>query len=416
MTLLDPTVGLAGHADRPALRRCVSVDPAEFAARYWGSRPLLSQAHPSRFTDLFGLAAVDELIAERGLRTPFLRVVKEGRVVAVDRYAGGGGAGAEVADQILDERIVGLVADGATLVLQGLHRVWPPLVDFAVGLRADVGHPVQVNAYLTPAGNRGLATHYDTHDVFVMQVAGHKRWQVHPPVLPHPLPRQPWGSHADEVAATATGPATVDSVLNPGDALYLPRGWLHRAEAVGDVSLHLTVGIKTITRYALVELLLELAADESALRAPLPLGVEVAEPVDIADDLAATVAVLRDWLGTVTAQEVADRLRARYWPASRPAPLRPLVQAEAIRSVTTETRVRVRPGLRWNMGADPADRVVLRVFDRSVSFPANCETALRQVLNGLPWRVGSLAGLDHPDDRVMLVRRLLREGIVVTAD
>ena len=116
--------------------------------------------------------------------------------------AGGGGAGAEVADQVLDERIVGLVADGATLVLQGLHRVWPPLVDFAVRLRTDVGHPVQVNAYLTPAGNSGLATHYDTHDVFVLQVAGRKRWLVHPPVLPHPLPRQPWGGHADEVTAT----------------------------------------------------------------------------------------------------------------------------------------------------------------------------------------------------------------------
>jgi ribosomal protein L16 Arg81 hydroxylase len=416
MTLLDPTVELAGHVDRPALRRCVSVDPAEFAARYWGSRPLLSGNHASGFTDLLDLAAVDELIAERGLRTPFLRVVKEGRVLAVDRYTGGGGAGAEVADQVLDERIVGLVADGATLVLQGLHRVWPPLVDFAVRLRTDVGHPVQVNAYLTPAGNRGLATHYDTHDVFVLQVAGRKRWLVHPPVLAHPLPRQPWGGHADEVTATATSPATVDSVLNPGDALYLPRGWLHRAEAVGEVSLHLTVGVKTISRYALVELLLELAAEDPALRVPLPLGVEVAEPADIADDLAATVAVLRDWLGTVTAQEVADHLRARYWPASRPAPLRPLVQAETIRSLTTETRVRVRPGLRWQLRGERADRVVLGVFDRSVSFPAQCEAALRQVLGGSPWRVGSLAGLDHPDDCVVLVRRLLCEGIVVTAD
>ena len=78
-------------------------------------------------------------------------------------------------------------------------------MDFARDLGAALAQPLQVNAYLTPPGNQGFATHYDTHDVFVLQVDGRKRWRIHPPVLPDPLERQPWGGRADEVAAPPTG-------------------------------------------------------------------------------------------------------------------------------------------------------------------------------------------------------------------
>ena len=77
-----------------------------------------------------------------------------------------------------------LFADGHTVVLQGLHRLWPPLIEFAGALTTDLGHPVQVNAYITPASSQGFSAHYDVHDVFVLQVAGEKRWRIHEPVHP----------------------------------------------------------------------------------------------------------------------------------------------------------------------------------------------------------------------------------------
>jgi len=96
--------------DRPALRRCIRIDPEEFAAGYWATRPLLSPAADD-FGDLFSLAAVDELTSTRGLRTPFLRVARDGRVVEPARFTRGGGAGAEIADQVADDRLAELFAD-----------------------------------------------------------------------------------------------------------------------------------------------------------------------------------------------------------------------------------------------------------------------------------------------------------------
>nr|MDT0657513.1 cupin domain-containing protein [Micromonospora sp. DSM 115978] len=412
-------------ATRPALTRCVAIEPAKFATAHWGRAPLLSRAAdlagPAGFTDLFSPAAADDLLSRRGLRTPFLRVARDGQVLPAARYTGGGGAGAEIADQVLDEKVLELYAGGATLVLQGLHRTWAPLIDFTRELGTALGQPLQVNAYLTPAGNQGFGTHYDTHDVFVLQVDGHKHWRVHEPVLPDPLERQPWGGRADEVTAVADGPPAIDVVLSPGDALYLPRGWLHSAAAQDASSLHLTVGVRALTRYTIVEELLGLAAEDRRLRGSLPFGVDVADPHQVEPELTETVEALREWLLRADPTSVADRLRRRAWPASRPAPIRPLAQAAAITDLDPDSLLVPRDGLRWRLvpaaGGDPDDgaRVILRLFDRAISFPGQCALALRAFLDGGVTRVGDLPGLDTDADKLVLARRLLREAVAVPA-
>jgi len=410
------TDGTPGGPHRTVLSRCIGVEPAKFAAAYWGRGPLLSRAGeragPAGFADLLSLEAVDELLSRRGLRTPFLRVAKQGEVLPVGRYTGSGGAGAEIGDQVIDDKIMQLYAEGATLVLQGLHRIWPPLIDFTRRLGDELRQPLQVNAYLTPAGNKGFATHYDTHDVFVLQVDGTKRWRIHAPVLPDPLEGQAWGERAEEIGATAEGPAALDVVLSPGDVLYLPRGWLHSAEAQGERSLHLTVGIRALTRYAIVEELLALAADDARLRATLPLGLDVADAEAIEPELTETVEALRDWLLTAEPAALAERLRARSWPSARPAPLSPVAQLDFIERLTPQSRIAVRDGLRWQLVEDGPDHAVLRLVGRTLRFPAYCAPAVRTALGGGVLRVGDLP-LDDDADRLVLARRLLREALVV---
>ncbi|HEY9376374.1 MAG TPA: cupin domain-containing protein, partial [Jiangellaceae bacterium] len=318
------------------MSRCVHLDPDEFADSYWGRTLLHSTAvdlaaagRIPGFADLLSSDDVDELLSRRGLRTPFLRVVRDGTVLPPREFTGPGGAGAEIADQIIDEKVLDQYADGATLVLQGLHRLWPPLIEFAGALSAELVAPVGVNAYTTPPGGRGFATHYDTHDVFVLQVAGRKRWRIHQPVRPDPLERQPSGGIADEVGAVSDSPAVFDAILAAGDSLYLPRGWLHSAVALGEQSLHLTVGVRAMNRFAIVESLMDMASDDAALRSGFPLGFDVTDASQLAPHLEATVEALTNWMRRIDAGSVAERLRERAWPAMRPAPIRPLAQTAA---------------------------------------------------------------------------------------
>jgi ribosomal protein L16 Arg81 hydroxylase len=332
-------------------------------------------------------------------------------VAPAGRYTRSGGTGALVGDQVADDRVLELFLDGHTVVLQGLHRLWPPLIDFAGALTTDLGHPVQVNAYVTPASSQGFSAHYDVHDVFVLQVAGEKRWRIHQPVLEAPSRDQPWTDHRAAVAARAEEPAVIDAVLRPGDALYLPRGYLHAAEALGGVTCHLTVGVHPVTRQHVLDALLAIAVDEPALRSSLPMGVDLGDPAAVEDDLKATVAALTERLRTIGAVDVATRLGDPLVDSNRPAPVAPLAQAAALQALAADSVLRSRGHLRHLVTTD-GDEVVVRVSDRTLRLPANAAKAVRALLDGEQVRVADLPGLDLPD-ALELARRLVRESVVV---
>ncbi|MEU1364443.1 cupin, partial [Micromonospora zamorensis] len=109
------------------------------------------------------------------------------------------------------------------------------------------------------------------------------------------------------------------------------------------------------------------------------------------------------------------RLRQRAWPAARPAPIRPLAQADAVAALDADSRVTARPGLRWQLVPHGSDTVALRLFDRTITLPGDCEAAARVLLSGAVTRVGDLPGLPDDADRVTLTRRLLREAVLVPA-
>ena len=398
---------------RPALTRCIGVDAGEFATTYWSKRPLLSTADrlPAAFDDLFSQEAADELLSRRGLRTPFIRVAKDGAVVDQARYTRPGGVGAMVGDQVADDRILELFLDGNTVVLQGLHRLWPPVIDFAGALTTDLGHPVQVNSYITPRSSTGFSAHYDVHDVFALQITGEKRWRIHPPVHLDPLRDQPWTDRRSDVAARATEAPCLEAVLRPGDALYLPRGYLHAAEALGEVSIHLTVGVHPVTRHAVLEAITALAADEPALRSSLALGVDVSDPAQIEADVAATAEALVNRLRTVTTAQVADRLAARVVPGNRPAPIAPLAQADAALQLDETTILEVRPHMRYAVRIE-GDHLVLTLPDRRLQLPVATAKAVKALLDGARLPVAELPGLDR-EDALVLAARLVREAVVV---
>ena len=396
-----------------ALARCMTIPAERFAAEYWSKQPLLTPATESGadYTDLIDTAAIDELLSRRGLRTPFIRIAKQGKVIPAREFTRSGGLGARVSDQVADDKVLGLVADGATLVLQALHRNWPPLMRFGATLSAELGHPVQINCYLTPPQNQGFAPHYDTHDVFVLQVLGRKRWVVHRPVLTDPLPGQDWEQHRAAVTARSAEPPLLDLTLQPGDALYLPRGFIHSAMAQGETSIHLTVGVHPVTRHTLLKHLLAEAAGESSLRASLPLGGDLADEARLADQLRETVQAFVAFAGAGRLPQVAGRLADELADSTRPDPIEPMAQLAALAALTPSAGFRLRPGLRVRLERSP-DAVLVKAIDTSLSLPLSAESALKLVLSGEPVSAAGLPGLDD-DAALALVRRLLTAAILV---
>jgi hypothetical protein len=399
-----------------ALRRCTALPRAVVARSWWGRAASLSRAEElgdTGFADLITLEDIDRLVARQGLRTPFLRLARDGETVPERRYTRGGGVGATIADQIADDQVTRLFADGSTIVLQALHRTHGPLIDFAGQLTAELGHPVQVNAYVTPPQSRGFDHHYDVHDVFVLQVAGEKRWEVHHPVREHPARDEPWTDHREDVARVVrTQDPVLDDVLRPGDALYLPRGFIHAASALGGVSAHLTVGIHPWTGLHVVDAVLPTAKARAELRAPLDLGVDLGSEDDIRrhvdavlDALARHIEDLRRSPDALAA--VAATLARRADQSGRGEPVGPLRQSSTLATLTSRTVLRLRRGVRADLHEHDG-QIELRTAETTVRMPRTVRDALERLVGGDLVPAGDL-GTEHS-------ATLLRQALAVAAD
>ncbi len=393
-----------------ALARCVG-DVEAFAATHWGTAPLRRSGGGDTFDDLLSLADVDHIVATTAPRRPAVRVVRDGEPIDPARYTRTAQVGGERVDGLVDPaRVFDLFADGATIVLQSLQRTWAPLGRFCRQLERELVHPVQANAYLTPAGAAGLAPHHDTHDVLVLQVTGHKHWVVHEPLVDAPLKHQRAAG-----AAAADQPVLFEAEVGPGDVLYLPRGFIHAARAQASVSLHLTIGVLASTVADVAHDVVRRAIDaDPDLRRSLPIGA-AQDPALLADIVRATGAALAARVGALDAGPVAADLGRRLTAGRRPPLEGQLQQLAGLPAISDDTCVRRRPGSTWRC-EQPAGEVRLVLADRTVILPVALAAALDRLAPGDPVAVRDLADLLDGPSRLVLVRRLVREGALVATD
>lgn len=371
---------------RDPLARCVG-DVKEFLAEYWGQRPLLRRAEQSGadYSDLLDVAGVDHLVTSAGLRTPAFRLIKDGSPLDPSTYTMtpqiGGVAVTGLADPA---KILAAVDDGATLVLQGLHRFAAPLQQLVRGIESGLGHPCQVNAYFTPPGSRGLAVHSDSHDVFVLQCFGSKRWEIH-------APDGVW-----------------DVVLSPGDALYMPKGTPHAATAQDTLSGHLTVGILSQTWRDLLTGTVRDALAGAPFDDALPVGWH-RDPSLVGAALRERLDDLRRRLDDLDVEAEAVRRSDRFLTRRPPVLAGGLVDRTRLRGLADATTVRRRSGAICETRYD-GDALVLLLGDRRVTMPRWLESAVARLSSGDDVLVGDLP-IDA-QSRLVLVRRLVREGLL----
>jgi Cupin superfamily protein len=380
-----------------ALERCLEpVAAEEFLARHWERRPLVvPRAEPGRFDDLLSEADVERLIGSGGLRYPAFRLVREGSQIDVGSYTRDVPWRPPITGSADAGRIAAEWEAGATIVLQALHLTWRPLAVFCRHVERALGHPVQTNAYYTPKGSQGFAVHHDTHDVFVLQVAGEKRWRLYEPLLELPLESQRWSKELGE-----PGEPTEDLTLSAGDTLYLPRGWLHEAATSDADSLHLTVGIKVYTWTDAFKAAVADCAQELGFRRAVPTdGIGGEELLDR----------LRERLDP---DAVSSRMHRRFVTSRAPILDDQLSQVRALAWLGVETLVERRRTVISNLAA--TDGGVALIFEgKEVRFPTSAKMDVQFCAEvEEPFTPSDLPGDLDEEGRLVLVRRLVREGFL----
>ena len=386
-------------ASDAALGRAIEPVGADaFLAGYWERKPLhVARGEPGRFDDLLSARDVERQMSEPGLRAPGFRLVNAGekldqRAYTVDlpwRPKPFTGSADHLAVLREFER-------GATVVLQGLHLTSTPLARYCRELEAFLEHPVQANAYYTPARSQGLPVHHDTHDVLVLQVSGSKRWLVYDPVFALPLKHQRYRPELGE-----PGPSVLDVVLRAGDTLYLPRGWLHEALTSEEDSLHVTVGVGVITWLDALRAVLAECEDDVEFRRSVPADGEGG--AELAERLAARL----------EPEHVAEIVRTKLVGGRRPILDGQLDDLRRLAQLSAGSVVARRETVIASLDELANGRCALVFEGRRVLFPAQAREELAALVEASsPLRLADLPGRLDDEGRLVLARRLVREGFL----
>lgn len=126
-----------------------------------------------------------------------------------------------------------LLVQGVDLHLPAAHRLLSRF-RFASDAQLD---DVMIS-YATDGG--GVGPHIDSYDVFLLQLAGRRRWRVGRIARPELVPDMP-------LKLLANFEPEMEWMLDAGDMLYLPPGWAHEGVADGEC-LTASIGFRAPTR------------------------------------------------------------------------------------------------------------------------------------------------------------------------
>jgi hypothetical protein len=171
--------------------------------------------------------------------------------------------------------------------------------------------------------------------------------------------------------------------------MYLPRGWLHQALTSGSDSLHITVGVNV--RRWIDEAHAELDAQEQELA--FRETIDGDEPPE---------------LPALDAHAVRHRARERFVRSRRPILDGQLSELRALDELTVETVLERRDTVIADL-----DGTRLVFEGRDISFPNRLAAELEfLVTTAGPFRATDLPGPLDEDGRLVLLRRLVREGFL----
>ncbi len=361
----------------------------DFMESYWESQPLhVSRKDTGHFSHLLSVEGIKSFVDDNAVIYPSVLVVNSRSAIPVADYTN---------DQreVYADKLFQQHENGGTIIVNEVHRKFAAVSELCAQVNKGYQLRCQANAYLSPPGNQGFHTHYDTHDVFVLQVAGRKTFRFYPSDIELPFTDDTYHPDGD-----SSGDALEHVELSAGDTLYIPRGMVHDALASeGEPSLHITLGVFPFVVRDLLQGMIQVAAERDV---KLRTSVEL----DTAGEMAATVKkfsedVFKEDVYAEAVSRLADEVAVDCYQAS---------SEFAVTNMTASSVVTVnRSAIHSTEHRDGVFK--LRLAGQVIQFTEPMSTAIAQLLSEESVTVESLTGLD-PEQQFALCHQLAEVGVI----
>ncbi|MGH3693324.1 MAG: JmjC domain-containing protein [Pseudonocardiaceae bacterium] len=336
-----------------------------------------------------------DLIMRRSLEPPQFRCFQDGHELHPNEYVTSMVTRRRQAIRMVDmHSLARLAGEGFTAVLDALD-VFDPTMEIACrAFQWWSRERVQVNAYLTTQDAPGFPLHFDDHDVLIVQLAGHKNWEVRGSSRVAPMYRDamPNLTPSDELVWSGA--------LRAGDVMHIPRGYWHRAtrdDCGAGLSLHVTFGFVKRTGVDWLAWVADRSREEELFRRDLIRSGTSGGRAIQDDALTSTAgALLSQWSPEkFLARREQESIRTRVVPA-----LTALDESGSIVCVTEFPPQMSKVG----------EHVLLVAAGKKLTFKRAAVPALRKLVSGDPVQVGKVSAETGVDAR-RLGDVLIQEGI-----
>ena len=379
------------------------ISVSDFAREFYEQRLcLLSRTEPRYYEGLLNGDDLDEVLGKHRLNYPEIYMAKGDDDVPKASFSSASG-------RIDPLAIAKQFDEGGTVIFTQLQRRLPELARLCSALGEVFGSRIQTNIYLTPPNAQGFKPHWDTHDVFVLQVSGSKRWSIYDTKIRLPLKGQSFKSDRD-----TPGAVSEEFELGPGSVVYIPRGLMHSAVSTEETSLHITLGVTAFTwADFFLQSVAAAALEEPALRENLPVGF--ADERFPADDktrlFGEKLAMLQARLDPTP---VWRHFESEAHTANEPLYEDLLGSRLRTRQMTLDTRVNRRADLRVSI-ENSGETCAIRFRDQEMTLPGRVFPAVEFATTTDEFCVRDLPDCLDEQGKVTLAERLVKEGVLCTA-
>lgn len=167
-------------------------------------------------------------------------------------------------------KVMALLGQGASLVANDIDSLTPAMSGVAAALEDGLAGKAQANLYCSWRQHQAFGSHFDTHDVIAIHVAGEKLWNIYETRMDDPIAHPKFKSFGQEWHDNNRGSIAAQVLMRPGDLLYLPRGQYHDAMATSDGTIHISFGLTHVIGVDVLDMLKASVVDDAEFRRNMP--------------------------------------------------------------------------------------------------------------------------------------------------
>lgn len=386
------------------------VSISEFFDDYYETKPLyIPREKLNKFSNLPNIENFEELLWRHESKLKkILRVNKKGSYRQIPHHASG---------KDIFRWAVDAYTDGCTLVLNGTDHLSVDIANIVRSIEEETNSKVAANAFMTPANSRGFMPHFDTHDVFILQLEGKKHWALYDQREYLPLDRQIYLVDQDTIDKPL-----YEYILEAGDLLYVPRGMLHGPYTTDQPSLHLTMGYRPLRwRDYLSAMIDVIAENESELRK----SIRPSNCMPTKDEVERLTNLVFERSSSAYVQKLTfERVREKFISQLRALPGGHIKNHEAANSIDRKTKLLKRKDCICHV-SDTTNSVRLQfpgiglsssddLHPGCIEAPFSAGGAFRYIAScATEFTILDLPEILTEESRINLVKKLVREGLLI---